>query len=108
VNAEPHVMLTKIEEQLSIPVSMLNNIIVNKNSSNVYIFSQTVQTSRHERTESVFPEWFKQKWKLYTLMFLAYVNDIWRNIEPTIRLFTDDCIIYGKIMNKKDMEKLQI
>ena len=28
------------------------------------------------------------------LLFLAYVNDIWRNIESTIRLFTDDCIIY--------------
>jgi hypothetical protein len=26
------------------------------------------------------------------LLFLASVNDIWRNIEPTIRLFADDCI----------------
>ena len=25
------------------------------------------------------------------LLFLAYVNDIWRNIESTIRLFADDC-----------------
>ena len=32
-------------------------------------------------------------------LFLAYVNDIWRNIESTIRLFADDCIIYRKIMD---------
>jgi hypothetical protein len=36
------------------------------------------------------------------LLFLAYVNDIWRNIESTIRLFADDCIIYRKIMNDSD------
>jgi hypothetical protein len=27
------------------------------------------------------------------LLFLAYVNDIWRNPDSTIRLFADDCII---------------
>jgi len=41
------------------------------------------------------------------LLFLAYVNDIWRNIESTIRLFADDCIIYRKILHTKDVEKLQ-
>jgi len=41
------------------------------------------------------------------LLFLAYVNDIWRNMESTIRLFADDCVIYRKIMNNADMEKLQ-
>ena len=30
------------------------------------------------------------------LLFLAYVNDIWRNTESTIRLFTDECVIYKK------------
>ena len=30
------------------------------------------------------------------LLFLAYVNDIWRNIESKIRLFADDCIVYRK------------
>jgi hypothetical protein len=40
-------------------------------------------------------------------LFLAYVNDIWRNIESKVRLFTDDCIIYRKILNIKDVEKLQ-
>jgi hypothetical protein len=36
------------------------------------------------------------------LLFLAYVNDIWRNIESTIRLFADDCGIYRKIINKEN------
>jgi hypothetical protein len=27
------------------------------------------------------------------LLFFAYVNDIWRNIESTVRLFADDCIV---------------
>ena len=27
------------------------------------------------------------------LLFLAYVNDIWRNMESTIRLFDDECVI---------------
>jgi len=31
------------------------------------------------------------------LLFLAYVNDIWRNMESTIRLFADDCVIYKKL-----------
>jgi hypothetical protein len=34
---------------------------------------------------------------LVPLLFLAYVNGIWRNAESTIRVFTDDCIIYKKI-----------
>ena len=41
------------------------------------------------------------------LLFLAYVNDIWRNMESTIRLSADDCVIYRKIINNEDMEKLQ-
>jgi len=40
-------------------------------------------------------------------MFLAYVNDIWRNMESTIRLFADECVIIRKIINNADMEKLQ-
>jgi hypothetical protein len=42
------------------------------------------------------------------LLFLAYVNDIWRNVESTIRLLADDCIIYRNIINNKYMENLQI
>ena len=41
------------------------------------------------------------------LLFLAYVNDIWRNIESKIRLFADDCIVYRKIVNNYDVDKLQ-
>ena len=41
------------------------------------------------------------------LLFLAYVNDIWRDIKSKIRLFADDCIIYRKILYIKDVEKLQ-
>jgi hypothetical protein len=44
---------------------------------------------------------------LYPLLFLAYINGIWRNIESTIRLFANDCVIYRKITNKEDMEMLQ-
>jgi len=38
------------------------------------------------------------------LLFLVYINDIWRNIDLSIRLFTDDCIVYRKITNKNDIE----
>ena len=41
------------------------------------------------------------------LLFLAYVNDIWRNVESTIRLFADDCVIYRKIINNADMENFR-
>jgi hypothetical protein len=41
------------------------------------------------------------------ILFLAYVKDIWRNIESKIRLFADDCIIYRKTLNNNDVEKLQ-
>jgi len=38
------------------------------------------------------------------LLFLAYVNDIWRYMESTVRLFADDCVIYRIIINNTDME----
>jgi hypothetical protein len=41
------------------------------------------------------------------LLFLTYVNDIWRNVESNIRLFADDCIIYRKINDSSDIDKLQ-
>jgi hypothetical protein len=41
------------------------------------------------------------------LMFLVYVNDIWRNIDSSIRLFADECIMYRKITNKNDIVNLQ-
>jgi len=45
---------------------------------------------------------------LSSLLFLAYVNDIWRSLESTNKLFADDCIIYRKIMNDNNMSTLQI
>jgi len=41
------------------------------------------------------------------LLFLAYVNDIWKYTESNILLFADDCIIYRKIMDNSDIDKLQ-
>ena len=41
------------------------------------------------------------------LEFLVYVNNTWRNIDSSIRLFADDCIICRKITNKNDIENLQ-
>jgi hypothetical protein len=41
------------------------------------------------------------------LLFLAYVNDIGRNIKPTFRFFADDCVIYRKITEVEDMINLQ-
>jgi hypothetical protein len=41
------------------------------------------------------------------LLFLAYVNNIWRNPESKIRLFADDCIIYRKIVNNYNVQKLK-
>jgi hypothetical protein len=44
---------------------------------------------------------------LVPLLFLEYVNAIWRNLESTIKLFADDCIRYRKIMNDSDIDTLQ-
>jgi hypothetical protein len=63
-----------------------------------------MQLSEEVRIRSGVP----QRSVLSPLMFLAYVNDIRRNIDSIIRLFADDCIIYRKIINNKDMENLQI
>ena len=41
------------------------------------------------------------------LLFLTYVNVIWRNTGSNIRLFADDCIMYRKIIDSYDIDKLQ-
>jgi len=61
------------------------------------------QLSAEVRVKSVVP----QGSLLGPLLFLAYVNDIWRNMESTIRLFVDDCVIYRNIIGNADMENLQ-
>jgi hypothetical protein len=44
---------------------------------------------------------------LSPLLFLAYVNDIWRNVESNIQLFADDCVIYRKITDSSGIDNLQ-
>ena len=41
------------------------------------------------------------------LLFIACVNDIWRNAKSNIRLFAEYCIIYRKIMDSSDIAKSQ-
>jgi hypothetical protein len=41
------------------------------------------------------------------VLIIVYVNDFWRNIEYNIRLFADDCIIYRKITDSSDIDRLQ-
>ena len=55
------------------------------------------------RVKSVVP----QRRVLGPLLFLAYVNDICRNIVSTVRILADDCIIYRKIINSEDIEHLE-
>jgi len=44
---------------------------------------------------------------LSPLLFLAYANDIWRNNESNTGLFADDYIVYRKITDSSDTDKLQ-
>jgi len=69
--------------------------------------TQRVRVGGHLSKEVIVTSGVPQGSILGPLLFLAYVNDIWRNIESTIRLFADDYVIYRKIINKEDIEKLQ-
>ena len=40
------------------------------------------------------------------LLFLSYVNDIWRNVESIVRRFADDCVICRNIINNENMDNL--
>jgi hypothetical protein len=39
---------------------------------------------------------------------LVYVIDICKNVESTINIFADDCIIYRKNLSNNELENLQI
>ena len=41
------------------------------------------------------------------LLFLLYINDIDQDIQSTVRLFADDCILYREINNASDAQILQ-
>jgi hypothetical protein len=69
--------------------------------------SQRVTVGRHYSEKVGVTSGAPQGNVLGPLLFLAYVNDIWRDIKLKIRLFADDCIIYIKILNIKGVEKLQ-
>ena len=56
--------------------------------------SQRVRVERRYSEEVRVTSDVPQGSVLGPLFFLAYVNDIWRNIDSIIRLFADDCIIY--------------
>jgi sarcosine oxidase/L-pipecolate oxidase len=56
------------------------------------------QISKEVKIISVAPEGSV----LGSLLFPVYVNDIWRNIDSSIRLFAADCKIYrNDFLNKK-------
>ena len=69
--------------------------------------SQRVRVKRHYSVEVRVTSVVPQGSVLGPPLFLAYINDIWKNIESKIRPFAHDCIIYRKILNIKDVEKLQ-
>ena len=41
------------------------------------------------------------------LLFLVYINDLPQNINSTVRLFADDCVIYKEIKSSQDADILQ-
>jgi hypothetical protein len=69
--------------------------------------SQTVRVGRQYSEEVRVTSGVPQGSVRGPLLFLAYINDICRNIESKIKLFADDCILYRKILNVKDVEILQ-
>jgi hypothetical protein len=66
-------------------------------------FQQTRHLSDEVRVTSGVP----QGGELGPLLFLAYVYDIWRDVDSNIRLFACDLIIYRKILDSSDIGKLQ-
>ena len=70
--------------------------------------SQRVRIDRQLSEEVKVTSGVPQGSVLGPLLFLAYVNDIWRNAESNIWLFADDCIMYRKIMDSSDIDKLQM
>jgi len=69
--------------------------------------TQRVRVGVHLSREVKVTSGVLQRSVLVPLLFLVYINDIWRNIDSCIRLFANDCVIFRKIINKNDIEKLQ-
>jgi len=75
--------------------------------SNLLAPSQRVRVDRQLSEEVRAMSGIPQGSVLCPLLFLGCVDDIWRNTEPNLRLFADECIIYRKIMNSSGIDKLQ-
>jgi len=69
--------------------------------------TQRVRVGRHYSEEVRVTSGVPQGSVLGPILFLTYINDISTNIKSKIRLLADDCIIYRKVQNIKDVEKLQ-
>ena len=69
--------------------------------------TQRVRVGRQLSKEVKVTSGVSQGSVLGPLLFLVYVNVIWRNMESNIRLFADDCIIYRKITHKNNIENSQ-
>ena len=41
------------------------------------------------------------------LLFLTYINDLPQNLQSSVRLFNDDCVIYREVVNDFDSQILQ-
>ena len=66
---------------------------------------QRVRVGRHNSEEVRVTSGVPQGSVLGPLLFLrCYVNVIWRNIEKKLDFFADDCVIYRKILNIKDVK----
>ena len=68
--------------------------------------SQRVRVDGHLSEEIAVTSGVPQGSVLGPLLFLAYVNDIWKNVESNIRLFADDCILYRRIRDKRNIDIL--
>ena len=45
-----------------------------------------------------------QGWVLEPILFLIFINDLPDNIKSSIRLFTDDCVLYSNIHSLQNQE----
>ena len=69
--------------------------------------SQRVRVDGHLSEEIAVTSGVPQGSFLGPVLFLAYVNDIWKNVKSNIPLFADDCILYRRIRDKRDIDILR-